>query len=63
MKKVEPHFVGADDFYLRSGLDFWITPSGARAKVPVHRRQYLLTRSAIDALTLGVPFVGPRLNR
>lgn len=57
IKKVEPLFVGADNFYLSSGLDFWFMPSGARAKVPVRWKQYLLTWSAIYPLALGVPFV------
>ncbi len=57
IKKVEPLFVGADDFYLSSGLDFWFTPSGAKARVPVRWKQYLLTWSAIYPLALAVPFV------
>lgn len=53
--KVAPLLVGADDFYLSSGLDFWFTPSGAKARVPVRWKQYLLTWSAIYPLALGVP--------
>lgn len=55
--KVQPLFVGADDFYISSGLDFWFTPVGAKAKVPVRWKQYLITWSAIYPLALGVPFV------
>ena len=34
IKAVKPLLVGADDFYISSGLDFWFVPGGARAKVP-----------------------------
>lgn len=54
--RVQPLFVGADDFYVSSGLDFWFTPAGAKAKVPVRWKQYLVTWSAIYPLALGVPF-------
>lgn len=57
IKKVEPLLVGADDFYVSSGLDFWFIPSGAKAKVPVRWKQYLLTWSAIYPLALSVPLV------
>lgn len=57
IEKVQPLFVGADDFYISSGLDFWFTPAGAKAKVPVRWKQYLITWSAIFPLALGVPFV------
>jgi uncharacterized protein len=57
IKEVQPLFVGADDFYIRSGLDFWFTPAGAKARLPVRWKQYLLTWSAIYPLALGVPFV------
>jgi uncharacterized protein len=57
IEKAQPLFVGADDFYISSGLDFWFTPSGAKAKVPVRWKQYLVTWSAIYPLALGVPFV------
>lgn len=57
IKRVEPLLVGADDFHLSSGLDFWFTPSGAKAKVPVRWKQYLVTWSAIYPLALGVPIV------
>lgn len=57
IEQVQPFSVGADDFYISSGLDFWFTPAGARAKLPVCWKQYLLTWSAIYplALALGVP--------
>ncbi len=57
VEKVRPLFVGADDFYISSGLDFWFTPSGAKAKLPVRWKQYLLTWSAIYPLALAVPLV------
>lgn len=61
--KAQPFFVGADNFYVSSGLDFWFTPAGARAKVPVRWKQYLITWSAIYPLALGVPLlVSPALH-
>jgi antibiotic biosynthesis monooxygenase (ABM) superfamily enzyme len=63
IEKVQPLFVGADDFYISSGLDFWFTPAGAKAKLPVRWKQFLLTWSAIYPLALGVPFaVSPLLR-
>jgi antibiotic biosynthesis monooxygenase (ABM) superfamily enzyme len=55
IEKVQSIFVGADDFFVSSGLDFWFTPAGARARVPVRWKQYLITWSAIYPLALGVP--------
>lgn len=57
IEKVRPLFVTGDDFFIRSGLDFWFTPTGAKAKVPVRWKQYLVTWSAIYPLVLGVPLV------
>lgn len=57
IKKVQPLFVTGDDFFISSGLDFWFTPEGAKAKVPVRWKQYLVTWSAIYPLVLGVPLV------
>lgn len=63
IEKVRSIFVGADDFFISSGLDFWFTPAGARARVPVRWKQYLITWSAIYPLALGVPmFVVPALG-
>jgi uncharacterized protein len=52
--KVRPLFVADDDFFISSGLDFWFTPAGAKARVPVRWKQYLVTWSAIYPLVLGV---------
>lgn len=57
ISKVKPLFAGSDDFYISSGLDFWFTPAGAKAKIPVRWKQYLITWSAIYPLALGVPYV------
>ena len=56
IEKVQPLFVTGDDFFISSGLDFWFTPGGAKAKVPIRWKQYLVTWSAIYPLVLGVPF-------
>jgi antibiotic biosynthesis monooxygenase (ABM) superfamily enzyme len=55
--KVRPLLVTGDDFFVSSGLDFWFTPAGAKASVPVRWKQYVVTWSAIYPLALGVPLV------
>jgi uncharacterized protein len=55
--KVQPLFSGADDFYISSGLDFWFIPAGAKAKIPVRWKQYLITWSAIFPLAFGVSYI------
>lgn len=57
IEKVRPLFVSGDDFFISSGLDFWFTPGGAKATVPIRWKQYLVTWSAIFPLVLGVPYV------
>lgn len=57
IEKVRPLFVTGDDFFVSSGLDFWFTPAGAKAKVPVRWKQYLVTWSAIYPLVIGVSLV------
>src|SRR5262245_55133822 len=57
IKKAQPLFVTGDDFHISSGLDFWFTPAGANAKIPVRWKQCLVTWSAIYPLVLGVPFL------
>jgi uncharacterized protein len=55
--QAQPLFVTGDDFFVSSGLDFWFTPTGAKAKVPIRWKQYLVTWSAIYPLAVGVPMV------
>ncbi|MBJ6800901.1 antibiotic biosynthesis monooxygenase [Geomonas propionica] len=55
IEKVRPLLAGDDDFFVRSGLDFWFTPQGAKAKVPVRWKQFLVTWSAIFPLATCVP--------
>jgi hypothetical protein len=57
IEKVQPLLVTGDDYTISSGLDFWFTPVGGKAKVPVRWKQYLVTWSAIYPLVLGVPLV------
>src|SRR5689334_17712308 len=42
IERARPLLVGDDEFHISSGLDFWFTPAGAKAKVPVRWKQYLL---------------------
>lgn len=57
IEKVRPILAQDDDFFIRSGLDFWFTPEGAKACVPVRWKQFLVTWSAIFPLVLVVPLV------
>lgn len=57
IEKVQPLLVTGDGFFVSSGLDFWFTPAGAKAQVPVRWKQYLVTWSAIYPLVLGVSFI------
>lgn len=57
IEKVRPFLATDDDFFIRSGLDFWFTPEGARAKVPIRWKQFLVTWSAIYPLVLGMPLI------
>ncbi len=63
IEKVQPLLVAGDDFFVRSGLDFWFTPAGAKAQVPVRWKQYLITWSAIYPLVLGVSFIAELVLR
>lgn len=58
-----PWFVTGDDFFIRSGLDFWFASGGARTVVPVRWKQALITWSAIYPLVLGVPLLVTPLMR
>jgi uncharacterized protein len=55
INQVQPLLAKGDDFFISSGLDFWFTPAGAKAKVPVRWKQFLITWSAIFPLALFVP--------
>jgi uncharacterized protein len=63
IEKVRPLLAQDDDFFIRSGLDFWFTPEGARARVPVRWKQFLITWSAIYPLVLGVLLAVPPVLR
>lgn len=64
IEKVRPLLAHDDDFFIRSGLDFWFAPEGAQARVPVRWKQMLVTWSAIYPLVLVVPLVvAPLLRR
>lgn len=57
IEKIQPLFVSGDAFFVSTGLDFWFTPAGAKAKLPIRWKQYLVTWSAIYPLALGVPML------
>lgn len=63
IEKARPLLVTGDDFFVSSGLDFWFAPGGAKARVPVRWKQFLVTWSAIYPLVLGVPFAVTPLLR
>jgi antibiotic biosynthesis monooxygenase (ABM) superfamily enzyme len=52
IRKVEPYLADDDRFFVRSGLDFWFTPEGAKARLPTRWKQFLVTWSAIFPLVL-----------
>jgi antibiotic biosynthesis monooxygenase (ABM) superfamily enzyme len=57
IEKVQPFLEEDEQFFVRSGLDFWFTPEGAKAKLPTRWKQFLLTWSVIYPLVLIVPLV------
>ncbi len=57
VEKVRPLFVTDDDFFISTGLDFWFTPEGAKAKVPPRWKQVLVTFIALYPLVLAVPLI------
>ena len=57
IERVKPFLASGDDFFIRSGLDFWFAPMEAKAKVPARWRQSLVTWSVIYPLVLGVPMI------
>lgn len=57
IEKVRPILSTDDDFFVRTGLDFWFAPEGAHARVPVRWRQFLTTWSVIYPLVLGIPLL------
>lgn len=61
--RVKPLLVSDDDFFISSGLDFWFTPEGAQARVPVRWRQFLITWSAIYPLVMCTPLLVSPLLR
>lgn len=54
IEKVQPILGNGDDIYVKSGLDFWFTPEGAKAQLPTRWKQFLVTWSAIFPLSLVV---------
>lgn len=49
--EAQPLLAKGDRFHISSGLDFWFTPEGAKAKLPVRWKQWLITWSAIFPLS------------
>ncbi|MCA1323816.1 antibiotic biosynthesis monooxygenase [Herbaspirillum sp. alder98] len=52
IERARPFLAADDEFFIRSGLDFWFVPQGAKAKLPVRWKQFLVTWSAIFPLSL-----------
>lgn len=52
IEKAQPFLADNDKFEVKSGLDFWFTPEGAKAKLPTRWKQFLVTWSAIFPLVL-----------
>ena len=63
IERVGPLLASGDDFFVRSGLDFWFAPMEAKTRVPARWRQSLVTWSVIYPLVLCVPtIVSPALR-
>ena len=61
--RVKPLLVTGDDFFIRTGLDFWFTPEGAKATVPPRWKQFIATWTALVPLVVAAPFaVRPALR-
>jgi hypothetical protein len=62
--KVRTLLTSDDDFFIRSGLDFWFTPESAKAKIPVRWKQFVITWSAIFPLSFLMPYtIGIAFNK
>jgi antibiotic biosynthesis monooxygenase (ABM) superfamily enzyme len=57
IERVKPLLASGDDFFIRSGLDFWFAPTQATAQVPARWRQSLVTWSVIYPLVLVIPMI------
>jgi antibiotic biosynthesis monooxygenase (ABM) superfamily enzyme len=56
LTQVEPLLVGGDQVEIKTGLEFWFTPSAGQQHAKPYK-QFLLTLSAIFPLTMLVPWV------
>lgn len=57
LEKAKPLLANDGEFFISSGMDFWFMPEGAKAKVPVRWKQFLITWSAIYPLVLVMPIL------
>jgi antibiotic biosynthesis monooxygenase (ABM) superfamily enzyme len=55
VEKIRPYLADSEAVDIKTGLEFWFTPTGGKVAKPY--KQFLLTLSAIFPLTLVVPFV------
>ncbi|MBI1206504.1 MAG: antibiotic biosynthesis monooxygenase [Azospirillum sp.] len=55
IEKVQPFLADDDKFCVVSGLDFWFTPEGAKARLPTRWKQFFVTWSAIYPLAVAAP--------
>lgn len=55
--KVQGLLIGKDEYRIQGGLDFWFMPEGAKTKIPVRWKQFLITWSAIYPLVISVPLI------
>lgn len=54
IETVKPYLETDDQFVVKSGLDFWFTPEGAKARLPTRWKQFLIIWSAIFPLALSI---------
>jgi antibiotic biosynthesis monooxygenase (ABM) superfamily enzyme len=55
--EVKPYLEGGDQVEIRTGLEFWFTPSDSEQKHAKTYKQFLITWSVIFPLTIFVPWV------
>jgi antibiotic biosynthesis monooxygenase (ABM) superfamily enzyme len=57
IERVKPMLVSGERIEIKTGLEYWFTPSGAEQKKAKPFKQFLVTLSAIFPLTVVVPWL------
>ena len=57
IEKAHPLLAQKDNFFIRSGLDFWFTPEGAKAEVPFRWKQLIITWTALYPVSIAIQII------